>query len=77
MRWGIETSFRNLKYILGLLYFHSKKTEYTNQEISAKLIMYNFAELIISHIVIKQKKRKHNYKVNFPSSLYISAEIFS
>ena len=71
MRWGIETSFRSLKYTLGLLFFHSKKTEYIIQEIFAKLIMYNFAELIISHIVIKQKKRKHNYKVNFSTSIHI------
>ena len=27
MRWGIETSFRTLKYTIGLLYFHSKKAE--------------------------------------------------
>ena len=26
MRWGIETSFRTLKYTVGLLYFHSKKS---------------------------------------------------
>ena len=71
MRWDIETSFRCLKYTLGLLFFHSKKTEYIIQEIFAKLIMYNFAELIISHIVIKQKKRKHNYKVNLSSSIHI------
>lgn len=71
MRWGIETSFRSLKYTLGLLFFHSKKTEYIIQEIFAKLIMYNFAELIISHIVIKQKKRKLNYKVNFSSSIHV------
>lgn len=71
MRWGIETSFRSLKYTLGLLFFHSKKTEYIIQEIFAKLIMYNFAELIISHIVIKQKKRKHNYNVNFSTSIHI------
>lgn len=71
MRWGIETSFRSLKYSLGLLFFHSKKTEYIIQEIFAKLIMYNFAELIISHIVIKQKKRKLNYKVNFSTSIHV------
>lgn len=71
MRWGIETSFRSLKYTLGLLYFHSKKTEYIIQEIFAKLLMYNFTELIISTIIIKQKKRKHNYKVNFSASIHI------
>ena len=25
MRWGIETSFRELKYTVGLLHFHAKK----------------------------------------------------
>lgn len=33
MRWGIETSFRDLKYTVGLLHFHSKKVEYILQEI--------------------------------------------
>ena len=28
MRWGIETSFRDLKYTLGLSNFHAKKAEY-------------------------------------------------
>lgn len=49
MRWGIETSFRELKYTVGLLHFHSKNVEYIYQEIYAKLIMYNFTELITSH----------------------------
>ena len=29
MRWGIETSFRELKYTVGLLHFHAKKREKT------------------------------------------------
>jgi len=33
MRWGIETSFRDLKYSLALSYFHSKKTENILQEV--------------------------------------------
>ena len=45
MRWGIETSFRELKYTVGLLHFHAKKVENITQEIFARLIMYNFAEL--------------------------------
>lgn len=32
MRWGIETSFRQLKYTVGLLYFHAKKVEHIYQE---------------------------------------------
>ena len=49
MRWGIETAFRELKYTVGLLHFHAKKVEYIYQEIFARLIMYNFSELVTSH----------------------------
>lgn len=77
MRWGIETSFRVLKYTLALLYFHSKKTEHIFQEIFAKLTMYNFVELIISHTIIKQNKRKLTYQVNFSCAVHICYEFFS
>ena len=33
LRWGIETSFRDLKYTIGLLHFHSKNVEFIFQEI--------------------------------------------
>jgi len=36
MRWGIETSFRDLKYTIGLSAFHSKKVEHILQEIFAR-----------------------------------------
>lgn len=42
MRWGIETSFRELKYSVTLLHLHSKKVDFIYQEVFAKLIMYNF-----------------------------------
>ena len=64
-RWGIETSFRDLKYTIGMLDFHSKKVMCIHQEIYAHLIMYNFAEMITSHVVIKKKQRKYTYKANF------------
>ena len=53
MRWGIETSFRNLKHTLGLLHLHAKKVEFVRQEIFAKLTMYNFCELITQSVVIR------------------------
>ena len=62
MRWGIETSFRELKYTVGLLHFHAKKVENITQEIFARLTMYNFCELITSHVVIQEKRRKYVYQ---------------
>ena len=76
MRWGIETSFRALKYTIGLLHFHSKKTEYILQEIFARLIMYNFTEMIISCVVVKQKKRKYEYKVNFSIAAHVCRKFY-
>lgn len=64
-RWGIETSFRDLKYTIGMLDFHSKKVMCIQQEIYAHLIMYNFSEMITSHVVIEKKQRKYTYKANF------------
>ena len=64
-RWGIETAFRDLKYTMGMLDFHSKKVMCIHQEIYAHLIMYNFAEMITSHVVIEKKQRKYTYKANF------------
>lgn len=76
MRWGIETSFRDLKYSLALSYFHSKKTENILQEIFARLTMYNFAELITSHVAVKQKNRKHSYRINFAAAVHICRNFF-
>ena len=76
MRWGIETSFRDLKYTIGLSYPHSKKTEYILQEVFAKLTMYNFAELITSHVVVKQKNRKYPYRINFAAAVHICRNFF-
>ena len=70
-RWGIETSFRDLKYTVGLLNFHSKKVMCILQEIYAHMIMYNFAEMITSHVVIEKKQRKYTYKANFSVATHI------
>ena len=76
MRWGIETSFRELKYALGLINFHSKKVDYIFQEIFAKLVMYNFCEIITLHVVVKQKSTKHTYQVNFTMAMQICRHFF-
>ena len=76
MRWGIETSFRSLKYTLGLIYFHSKKEENIIQEVFAKLTMYNFSELITANVIIRKNRGKHIYKVNFSASVHICRSFF-
>lgn len=59
MRWGIETSFRALKYTVGLTNFHAKKRESITQEIFAGMILYIFAEMMTSHVVISQMDKRH------------------
>jgi len=76
MRWGIETSFRELKYTVGLLHFHAKKTEHILQEIFARLTMYNFSELITSHVVIQKQNRKYSYRANFSVAVHVCRQFF-
>ena len=73
-RWGIETSFRELKYTIGLAYFHSRKKQLIMQEIYARLILYNFCEIITGTIIVSQKDRKFIYQVNFTMAIYICIE---
>lgn len=65
LRWNIETSFRELKHTIGATNFHSKKREYIEMEVWARLILYNFCSIITKHVVITQKNRKHLYQVNY------------
>lgn len=72
LRWGIETSFRELKYAVGLVNLHSKKLDFIKQEIFARLIVYNFCELITSKVIIEQqKKNQYTYQANFTMAIYI------
>ena len=76
MRWGIETSFRDLKHTLALLHLHAKKVEFILQEIFAKFVMYNFCELITQSVVIQQGSKKYAYKVNFSDAAHICLQFF-
>ena len=76
MRWGIETSFRELKYAIGLIHLHAKKRLFIEQELFAKLTMYNFCEMITLNVVLNKKDRKHDYQVNFTVAIYICCQFF-
>ena len=71
MRWGIETSFRDLKYIVGMLKFHSKKSCFVTQEIYAALIMHNMTVVVSQCVEIHQRKRKYEYKIRFSNAVCI------
>lgn len=77
LRWSIETSFRDLKYSLGLLSFHSKKAEYAMQEVYAKIIMYNYSSLITHNTQIPNtQNKKQEYKINFKIAIQICIYYF-
>ena len=72
LRWGIETSFRDLKYTIDILHFHGRKRQYVEQEIWARLTVYNFCEAITRHTVAEKKDcAKHDVKINFATSACI------
>ena len=78
MRWGIETSFRDLKHTIGLNYYHAKKSDSILQEIYSRMVMYNFSQLVTNSAKIKRPKskrgRKFAYKINFSQSVQICRE---
>lgn len=76
-RWGIETSFRELKYAVAMNAFHSKRRDLIKQEILIRILFYNFSERIIQNIKPKQKKRKHKYQINFTRAFHLIRSVLS
>lgn len=67
LRWIIETSFKELKYNIGLASMHSKKQNLIFQEIFAKLTVYN----VISMITYLQRNIPDGKRINFAKSVAI------
>ena len=74
LRWGIETSFRELKYAIGLTNFHARKVDYIKQEVFARLLLYNYCELITTHVIQQMKNKDKTKQVNFTIAIYICRE---
>lgn len=75
MRWGEETSFRELKYAIGLNALHAKKRQLIQQEIYARMLLYNFCQRIVREIKVPKKdKIKYTYQINFTRSVHIIRE---
>ena len=76
MRWGEETSFRELKYTIGLINFHSKRRDLIEQEVVARIILYNFCQMVTQHAAEELSKTesdtgKYRYKINFATTVNI------
>lgn len=82
LRWGIETSFRGLKYDLGAINFHSKKDKFVYMELYAHLIMYNAVSFSLASTQLPQAERKYKHEIDFKMAcsvwhLHFSSNDFS
>lgn len=76
-RWGIETSFRELKYTLRLINLHGKSNNFVQRKIYATLTMYNFCSRIAGAVVVKQKTENiYSYRVNFKIAVYLCRKYY-
>ena len=69
-RWGIETSFRSLKYTVGLIHLHSKIPMLILQEIFAAFLIYNFTQAVSWGIEIPHEPRKIKQRLNFSDAVF-------
>jgi len=70
-RWGIESSFRKLKYTIGMSSFHSCKPEHVEQEAWSKLTAHNITEAMVQSLVLEKHDARHDYQVNFSMAAHI------
>ena len=71
LRWGQETSFRDLKHTIGTTNFHSRSPEYIEFEILSRMILYNFSTIITMEVPIKKEAGKWEYQVNLSMAIKI------
>lgn len=71
LRWGIESSFRKLKYDLGSVQFHSKQDKFVEMEIYAHMVMFNVISQTSAQAAVPKRNCKYAYKVNFKMACMI------
>ncbi len=70
MRWGIETSFRSLKYAVGLIHLHAKKPDLVLQEIFASFLIFNFTQASVWAVDTTQGSSQYQCRVNFSDAVF-------
>lgn len=74
-RWGIETSFRELKYTVGLIHLHSKKSDLVLQEIFAAFTVFNFTRADAWNTNEGCGSSKYKRRVNLAHAVYLCCEL--
>ena len=69
-RWGIETSFRSLKYAVGLIHLHAKKPDLVLQEVFANFLVFNFTQAAAWAVDTSQRTAKYKRHVNFSDAVF-------
>ena len=69
-RWGIETSFRSLKYAVGLIQLHAKKPDLVLQEIFSSVLVFNFTQAITWAVDTTHGMAKYKSHVNFSDAVF-------
>ena len=54
--------------------FHARKVDYIKQEVFARLLLYNYCELITAHVVQQMQNTGKTKQVNFTIAIYIYRE---
>lgn len=70
-RWKIECAYRDLKYTIGMSCFHSCKAMHIEQEVFARLLLYNITEALVQSTVVDAGDTKHVYRVNFTRAAHV------
>ena len=73
-RWGIETSFRQLKYTVGMVHLHSKRPELILQEIFSAFIIFNFTQATAWDVDTEWGSSKYKRRVNFSDAVYLCCQ---
>lgn len=77
LRWYIEISFREFKYTLGGISFHSKKDDFLKIKILAYLIMFNAVSKNIAQVNVPQINHKYDYAIDFKRTSLITRKCFN
>lgn len=77
LRWGQETSFKELKYALTAVQFHSRKDDFVEMELLAHLTMFNAVSRTINRVSVPQsEKKKYRYVISFKDAATIVRKYF-